>query len=440
MNKNLTVGKQKINSLFDAGTFVEMGAYIKRCDSSDVYDGIICGYGSISGKLTFAFVQDSDRMMGAFDAVGAKKIESLYDTAIKNGAPIIGIFDSAGAVVLDGSSALSSYGKFMNCVSRASGIIPQIAIIDGPCTGMGLTVASMFDIAIKVEGSAVTYITPDNKDGDCIRFAVKANDEASAFASARELIEILPQNNKDNACDMSGDAPSRSVSIEGLTGCELIRAIADNGKAVELYADTAKCVSVGFAFMGGILCGVIATNTKSKNNGKLCACGAKKASEMISFCDRFGISVITLIDSEGICHGESAESFAALATSYANATCPKISAVVGKAYGASFTLMGSKSIGADMEFAVEGSYISTMSPESGVAFLMNDEITHEKNRAEVEREWCEKYASAIHAAECGDIDDIIAPEELRARICSALYMLASKTDGTPDRKYARLPL
>ena len=440
MEKKLTVGNQRMAQLFDAGSFVEMGADSKRCGAEDVYDGIVCGYGAVSGKLTFAFVQDSDRLKGAFDATGAKKIRMLYDAAIKNGAPVVGIFDTAGAVVLDGSATLSAYGSFMSCVASASGIVPQIAIIDGQCTGMALVTAAMFDTVISVEDKAVTYITPESKKDKAIKIAIKAKDEGSAIASARELIEVLPQNNKDSACVMSGDDPARAVSVEGLTGADLVSAIADNGKFIELYGDMAECVTTGLAFFGGQLCGVVASNTNSKKGGKLCGCGAKKAAEMISLCDRFGISVLTLVDSTGFADCEKSECFASLASAYINATCAKVSVVVGKAYGAAFTLLGSKSVGADIEYALEDAIISVMSPESAVAFLMNDEITKDKSRADVEAEWCEKYASAVCAAEKGDVDDIISPEELRARICSALYMLAVKADAQPERKYPRTPL
>lgn len=405
-----------------------------------MYDGVICGYGAVSGKLTFAFVQDSDRLKGAFDATGARKIKMLYDAAVKNGAPVIGVFDTAGAVVLDGSEALSAYGSFMSCVAKASGIIPQIAIIDGQCTGMALVTASAFDLVISVDGKAVTYVTENSENKKAIKAALCAESEESAFASARELIEILPQNNRDNACIMSGDDASRAVVPEGLTGAALVREIADNGKFVELYAGMAECVTVGLAFFGGQLCGVVASNTSSKKGGKLCGCGAKKAAEMISFCDRFGIAVLTLVDSAGFSDCEHSEAFASLACAYINSTCAKVSVIVGKAYGASFTLLGSKSVGADMELALDGSVISVMPPESAVAFLMNDKISAGKSRAEVETEWCERYASPMCAAEKGDIDDIIPPEELRARICSALYMLAQKADGIPGRKYPRMPL
>ncbi len=439
MNKIQTIGNDKISRLFDAGTFVELGAYIKRCGSSETYDGIICGYGAVSGKLAFAFVQDSDRLKGAFDATGAKKIEMLYDSAVKNGAPVIGVFNSSGAVVLDGSEALSAYGRFMSCVGKASGIIPQIAIIDGVCTGMALTVASMFDFAITAEDNAVTYVNCESKKEKAIKIAYKAEDGISAIGFARGLIEVLPSNNHDSATVMSGDDAGRAVNIDGLTGAALVRAICDNGSYTELYASLGNCVSTGLAFFGGELCGVVCTNKDSKKGGRLCGCGAKKAASMIDFCDRFGIGVLTLVDSVGLADSEQSEAFGALASAYINANIPKISVVTGKAYGAAFTLCGSKSLGADIAYALEGATVSVMSPETAVAFLMNDEITKDKTRSDVEAEWCEKYASAERAAEKGDIDDIIPAEEIRARICSALYMLASKTEGN-CRKYARTPL
>ncbi len=437
MDKIQTVGKEKIASLFDAGSFVEIGAYIKRSGDSEAYDGVICGYGSVSGKLCFAFVQDSDRTKGAFGEAGARKIEMLYDAAIKNGAPVVGVFDSAGAVVLDGSAALTAYGRFISCVSKASGIVPQIALYDGLCTGMALTVANMFDISVKVADKAELYLTATAKDKDML-CAIEAENEAEAFAAVRNLVEILPQNNKDDASQMSGDDAARAVAINGLTGKALVEALADNGSFTEIYAKESGIVT-GFAFFGGTLCGVVASN-KECDGGKLGFLGAKKAADLISFCDRFGIAILTLVDSEGLADCACPKCMARLAMAYSGATVAKVTAVVGKAYGAGFTLMGSKSLGADLEIALESAVISVMSPESAVAFIMNDQITAEKSRADVEAEWCEKYASAICAAEKGDIDDIVDEATLRARICSALYMLSAKADGMPERKYARTPL
>ena len=440
MEKMNTIGKNKIASLFDCGTFAEIGAHLKRAGANEAYDGVICGYGSVSGKLAFAFIQDSDRTKGAFDEIGAKKITMLYDMAIKNGAPIIGVFDSAGAVVLDGSAALSAYGSFMASVAKASGIVPQIAIIDGVCTGLSLCCAAMFDMVITATEKASTYINAANKNSDkTIKVSIKCATSDAAFASARELVEILPQNNNDSACDMSGDDPARAVAVSGLSGKALVESICDNSKFIELGNGMGDELVCGLAFFGGMLCGVVASDYTC-NNGKITCKGAKKATDLISFCDRFGIAILTLVNSEGFGDKVCATAPAALVSAYANASAPKITIVCGKAYGAGFTLLGSKSIGADIAYATEDSIISVMSPESAVAFLMNDSITAEKSRADVEAEWCEKYASALCAAEKGDIDDIIPEEEVRARIISALYMLSTKTDLVPTRKHFRMPL
>ena len=163
-----TEGSRKIASLFDEGTFVEIGAYIKRGEDGKEYEGVVCGYGSVDGKLAFVFAQDSDRMKGAFDALHAKKIKMLYDMAVKNGAPVIGIFDSVGALVNEGVSSLAAYGTFMECVSQASGVIPQIAVISGVCSGMSAVVAAMFDMAITAKGSSQIYMsTADKAEGFC---------------------------------------------------------------------------------------------------------------------------------------------------------------------------------------------------------------------------------------------------------------------------------
>lgn len=438
MGRENTVGYDKVKALFDEGTFSEIGAYIKRAGADSAYDGIVCGYGSVSGKLAFAFIQDSDRTNGAFDEIGAKKIEMLYDMAIKNGAAVVGIFDSAGAAVAEGSSVLSAYGRFMSCVAKASGIIPQIALYDGICTGMALTVSNMFDFSVFVEGKSEIYLSAASKE-KCFAPSISAKTDAEAYAAIRNLVEILPQNNKDDATVMSGDDAGRAVNVSGLSGKDLVLTLCDNASFTEIGATVGEEAVCGFAFFGGRLCGVIASDA-SVDGGKISGKAAKKIATLVSFCDRFGISVLTLVDSEGLSDKACGKCTAILAGAYANATCPRITVVTGKAYGAAFTLLGSKSLGADIAYALEGATISVMAPESAVAFLKNDEITADKSREDVEREWCEKYASATAAAEKGDIDDVIVPEALRARICSALYMLSAKADGDIKRKYFRTPV
>ena len=151
MENKSTIGAEKINALFDAGTFVEIGSYVRRSNRPQEYEGVVCGYGAVDGKLVFAYAQDSDRMKGAFDEIHARKIEKLYEMAIANGAPVVAMLDSAGAVIYDGSAVLSGYGRVMKCVSEASGIIPQIAVVNGVCGGMSATIAAMYDLVVTIK-------------------------------------------------------------------------------------------------------------------------------------------------------------------------------------------------------------------------------------------------------------------------------------------------
>ena len=445
MDKNTTVGNDKIRSLFDAGTFVELGAFVRSSASAEVYDGVICGYGSMGGKLVFAFAQDMDRMKGAMDAAGAKKLRTLYDMALKNGAPIVGLFDSAGAAVYEGSAVLGAYGEWLACISSASGIVPQIAVIEGVCAGVAAVAASMFDIVLTVKDKTQMYVTSPFILGENTATAEAAAKsglaaavcgcEKCAAAKVRELIELLPQNNCDRACAGAED-PNRAIAPDA----QLPGALLDGGVMSELYADFAPEMTVALGRMGGETVGVVYAH------GALTVDAARKATKFISFCDCFGITLVTLVDSEGVSVDEAAQSapaaavFGKLASAYANASCAKITVTVGKAYGSAYTLLGSKALGADVAFALPNAVISTMAPDKAVAFVWNDKVTNETSREDVEKEWIETYATPEKAAANGDIDDVIAPEELRARLCSAIYMLAAKTNGALTRKHVALPL
>ena len=426
MDRNSTVGSGKIRALFDAGTFVEVGAYVKKSDVGE-YDGMICGYGSVSGKLTFAFAQDMDRMKGAFGAVGASKLKTLYQMAMKNGAPVIGIFESAGAVVYDGSAALSAYGSWVKCVADASGVVPQIALCSGVCAGTAAIIASMFDFVLTVKDATQMYVTtPGADEVGCA--ALCCADEAEAFARARELVEFLPQNNRDSASAVADDV-NRAVATAD------VASIADFGKVITLHGDCAPDMQTALGYLGGELVAFVALT------GDLTPCAAKKAAKLVTFADSFRIPVVTLIDSEGIPAAKAcAMCYAKLASAYAAATTPRVTAIVGKAYGAAFTLLGSRALGADLVLATPDATIGAMTPEKAVAFLWNEKITNDKSRAEVEAEWVAEYATAQKAAASGDIDDIVPVSELRMRLCSAIYMLAGAADEIPTRRHATLPL
>ena len=440
--------KARIEQLFDAATFVELGAYTKRSGNDVEFEGVLCGYGAINGKLAFAFSQDSSRAKGAFSERHFKKIANLYSLAVKNGAPVIGVFDSAGAVVYDGAEALAAYGRLMKCVSDASGIIPQIAIISGVCGGSSAVVASMFDVTLTQKGASKLFVnspfTVGASDASaCGLSAFEAESEGELFAFARKLVSVLPSNNADGAFCESLDDMNRAVAVDAKAykAEELIKAIADNGDFTRLYASYLDNAVMGIASFGGVTVGVVASEPSSVLDIKT----ARAAAKLISFCDSFSIPVLTLVDSVGLDVSLEAEKaayaseLARLAYAYTSSENAKVTVVVGKAYGAAFTLLGSKAIGADIAYALPDAAISVLSPEASVAFVWNDKVG-EQSREALEAEWKEKCASASEACYKGELDDVIEPSELRARVCAAFAMLASKAEGIPARKHANMPL
>lgn len=454
MEKDTTIGMGRLAALFDSGTFVETGAYLKRDGGEPT--GVVCGYGAVDGRLVYAFAQDSDRRKGAFDALQAKKIQALYELALKNRAPVVGLFDSSGASVCDGASVLSAFGTLLGQISRASGGIPQIAVITGVCAGLAATAAAMFDLTVTIKGQSQLWVNAPFLIGQDVGTAeytagtglssMTAKSEAEALARVRELVGLLPANCEEGAyIGEICDDVNRAVAVDGLAGRELIRAVVDAGRFLEVGEGCAEEMLAGFARIGGVCCGLVANNPAVRG-GALTGEGAKKAAKLIGFCDSYGIPVVTLTDSEGVAVSRAEESsplaaqLGKLAMAYASAETAKITVVTGKAYGAAFTLMGSHALGADLVYALPGASVSVMAPEAAVAFLWNDRITPDRTRAELVEEWRQTRASAVSAAADGSIDDVIDPAELRSRICSAVYMLLAKQSGAPLRRHCNLPL
>ncbi|MBR6676385.1 MAG: hypothetical protein IKL24_03535, partial [Clostridia bacterium] len=392
----------RIEALFDEGTFMESGKFVRRTpgelDGSidDAFEGVVCGWGSIGGSLTYAFCQDYSRTKGALTEAQARKIEEIYRLAIENGAPVIGIFDSAGALLPEGVRALAGYSRIMACVSKASGVIPQIAVIPGTCAGSSSVIAGMFDfIIISETKGSVSFNAPfvlGNAEAGKSEFVSKSGlaaltgkNDAECIALARLLLSFLPMNNAEGTVECkSNDDINRHIDAsayaESKCATDLITSFADEGKYLELYASYAKEMTVGFVSIGGTVCGIVANN-KAENGGILTQGAARKASRMITFCDSFDIPVITILDSEGADVSLEAEAspyaaeLAKLAFAYAGAKCPLITLIAGEAYGAHFSLMGAKALGADVVLALDSAKIGVMSASRAVAFLLNDRIT-----------------------------------------------------------------
>ena len=301
----------------------------------------------------------------------------------------------------------------------------------------------MFDFVVTVKGTSELFVNAPFTGGvnDRSISAYDAENEADAFGFVKALIAQLPQNNADAAMFESADDLNRTVAIapDYEIGA-LLSTLADGGRFTRLYRDHTENAYFGFASFGGVLSGVVACNPAKK--GILDAKTAKIAAKMISFCDAFSIPVLTLVDSEGLDNSADAayaSEFARLAMAYTSSECAKVTVVLGKAYGTAFTLLGSKSVGADIALALPTACISVLSPEASVAFVWNDRVG-ETSREELEKEWRETCASAASACDAGEIDDVIEPSELRQRICSALMMLSAKAEGRPVRKHTALPL
>lgn len=443
--------RARITALFDRNTFSEVGAYINRSRSSnpDEFSGVICGYGAIGGRLAFAFVQDRARMGGAFGRYSAKKIISLYEMAQKNGAPIIGIFDSDGVSVYEGVRALAGLGNTLGASSRAAGSIPRIALIPGVCGGNMAVLASGFDFVLSTApgdktGSEIFAISPFvngvTVTADTGFTSIETKDEDELYDTARKLLSFLPSSGAEGPVIADGDLDAKP-DITGLTGEALVSAIADKNNYIRLWSRYAPGLAAGFAVVGGVSCAYIA-NDRTHKGGAITPQACRVVARIEKFADRFGIPLISLVDCPGFDSGEKddAEYISAAADlidAMQNSTNAKISAVVGRAYGPGFVYMASKSCGGDIAFATPDSCISTLSPEASVALLWNDRIRAadlSASREMLEREWREQYASPNEAALCGEIDDIVSAKDMRARIVSALQMLIGKSTLKPQGK------
>ncbi len=435
--------RMQLQMLFDDSTFVETNAYAKRAisdfyatDKTNELEGVITGYGAVDGKLVFAFAEDASRMGGVIDERHAKKIADLYSLAIKSGAPVIGIFNSNGTDIFEGTAALAAYGTIMNSVISASGAIPQIAFVAGKCIGCAAAIAAMFDIVVK-DSSATFYVSSPSLTGtENAQDAILAftGDSAQCAGYIRSLVSFLPDNSSTGIIvGECADNLNRKLGDLDFAGDALsaISVIVDNGFFYEVARDFAPSATTVFATVGGVKCGIVATSY-SKNEGRLSVSNARKISKFVNFCNAFSIPLVTLVDSLGLAIEKNNETayfapeLAKLAFAYSISTMPKITVILGHAIGASFVLLGSKALGADLVYTLNDSEIGALSAESGVAFSWNDRITLEETRDSLVSAWKSTVSSPAVAAASGEIDDIISVNELRARICSALLMLVSK--------------
>lgn len=435
-----------VAALFDEGTFVETGALVTRRFSEvpgagdAELAGVITGYGAVDGKLTCAFLLDAARCKGAIDGKTADKIVTLYDLAKKNGAPVIGVFDSVGANVFEGVSALAAYGRIISAVASASGIVPQIALIAGKCIGTLSAVAAMFDIVILEEGASLYVTDPaltGEKDGQApVLSAVAPKGQAADLV--RTLISFLPPCAGCGVAvsECKDDLNRRLAATLPENAASILASVADNGRTVAVSASGSLLCS--FAEIGGVRCGVVLSDAK-KDGGRIDALSARTAARFVDLCDAYSLPVVTLVDSLGLTvSGENEKApystdLARLAFAYTGASVPKVTVVIGHAIGAAFPLLGSRATGADVVYAVEGSEIGALSADAAVAFAFETALAEGRTKEELRNEWKQTVASPAAAAATGEIDGVIPASELRCRVASALLMLSAK--GTVDAPY-----
>ena len=425
--------RARMDVIFDEGTFAEVGAFI---GDGEEFCPVVTGYGAVDGMLVFAFSQDYSRLHGAMGKAHAKKICKIIEMALEVNAPVIGVFDSAGAKIDEGSDALNACGEVISSLAFSKGMIPTVAVVAGPCGGAGAVAASLCDVIIVAEKTGSLYMVPSSmledktlgkpeKLAETGVSAITAEDDASACLAARAICryftpEMITSDDGNRAFDASVfENPKYDVH-------SVIGSLFDAGSFTELFAKRAPQMTVGLASMNGRVCGVIANNP-SFQDGKMCPGACEKAVKLIKLCRTIDVPVVTLVDGVGVGTTDKIEiggvagKLAELAMAY-SASARKVTVITGEAYGTAYSVLGSKALGADFVLALDRAKISPMNPVSAVEFL--GEVYDESKVDEIAAKWAEENASPLEAAKKGYVDDIIEASELRARVASALEMFA----------------
>ncbi|MGI5900373.1 MAG: acyl-CoA carboxylase subunit beta [Christensenellales bacterium] len=453
--------RERINALLDAGSFVEIGALVKTKD--DVGQSVVAGYGTVDARPAYVYAQDYTVKHGAMGVLQAKKIARVMELAKKTGAPLIAFLDSAGARVDEGAAVLDGISQVISGHAALSGIVPQIAVVSGPCVGTGAIAASLCDFVIMtdkvssllaqgaqiinakmgkdVPAEELAGAKAAAKAGAC---AYAAGSEEEAIAAAQKLLAFMPSNNIEEAPVYEGENLNRKIDASGDVFA-LVSAIADGGEALELYKGYADEIFAGLVKLGGFCVGVIANNY-AENGGVITPSGAAKAAKLIGVCDSFNIPVVSLVNTDGFDVGSIEDNFtsvqagAKLAFAYAQATVPKVSVIVGKAIGGGYAVMGSKGVGADIVYAWPGAVIGTVNVDAGARILYSDEIRDGLSFQDAQSKYTEEYACPIAAAQAGVVDDVIPAEETRQHLIAAVDMLFSKREIVTPRKHGNAPL
>ncbi len=479
--------RERLDVLLDSDSFVELDRFVEhRCSDFGLDqqkipgDGVVTGYGQIDGRLVFVFSQDFTVFGGSLSEAHAEKICKVVDLAMANGAPVIGLNDSGGARIQEGVASLGGYAELFLRNTLASGVVPQISVILGPCAGGAVYSPAITDFVFMVEGishmfvtgpSVVKTVTHEDVDfeelgGSRVHGTISGvahftrPTELECLRSVRELLSYLPSNNTENAppgptddppdradeelLDIIPDEASRPYDMH-----EVIRRIVDMGSFLEVHAGWAGNLLTGFARLGGRTVGIVA-NQPAVLAGVLDIESSRKGARFVRFCDAFNIPLITLEDVPGFLpgvrqeHGGIIVHGAKLLYAYCEATVPKLTVITRKAYGGAYDVMSSKHIRGDLNLAWPTAEIAVMGPRGAVEILFRQELAEAEDpsvrAAELEAEYREKFAHPYLAARRGYVDDVIDPRETRARLISGLAMLGDKRDRNPPKKHGNIPL
>lgn len=435
---------RRLDALFDSGSFTELDVFSKNGENGCE---VITGYGSVAGAPAYAFSQNIEASGGAMGRAQAAKIRRVYELAEKTGLPVIGIYDSNGAHLTEGLDALDAYGELMRIASRLSGVVPQVSLVLGACAGSAALMAAAADVVIVSEDAQMYLTSPSilggEKEGIGSAKAVcqsgtaqvLAATEGEAMESARTLVSMLPSNNLSAAPALE--------AVDAQPGECVCCSLVDAGSVYPMSEEFGSLVHTALARIMGITVGIV--STAAGEDGRLDADSCRKAARFVRLCDAFSIPVVTLVDSVGFARSVEAElhsgirDAAMLSSAYAEATCPKISVVTGKAVGPIFSVLAGRG-NADAVFATPDSVISPLPPETAVSILWNDRIAAGEQRADLIAEYEAVEASALKAAEMGYVDDVVDSAALRGRLYIALEMLSGKRISNLAKKHSNMPL
>jgi len=481
--KGKLTARERIEVLLDGDSFEEWDMFVEH-RSTDFGmekrtipgDGVVTGYGTVNGRVVFVFSQDFTVFGGSLSETHAEKICKIMDQAMKVGAPIIGLNDSGGARIQEGVASLAGYAEVFQRNVLASGVVPQISVIMGPCAGGAVYSPAITDFIFMVEGSSYMFVTgPDvvktvtheevthEELGGAVTHATKSGVSDGAFANdiealtcLRRFVDFLPANNREKPpVRPTPDAPDRTEpSLDTLIPDnpnkpydikELILKVVDEGDFFELKPDYAKNIVTGFGRMEGSTVGFVA-NQPMVLAGCLDIQSSLKGARFVRFCDAFNIPIVTLVDVPGFLPGTDQEfggiikHGAKLLYAFAEATVPKVTLITRKAYGGAYDVMSSKHLRGDVNFAWPSAEIAVMGPKGAVEIIFRKDIGNKKKIAERTEDYRERFANPFIAGRRGYIDDVIMPHNTRVRLCRSLRMLRDKTLENPWRKHGNIPL